>query len=103
MFLSYQPGELKPVALQQDTLAPCDEYSYIRLVFGIVVLPVANVGFSFGDGRSTFVNVFANQLSSHGNLDNQKSSLTDVKIDATFKTATNLEWNGSLGFKNDEY
>jgi hypothetical protein len=103
MFLSYQPGELKPVALQRDTLTPWENYNYIKLGFGSVVLPVANLGFSFGDGRSTFVNVFANQLSSHGNLDNQKSSLTDVKIDGTFKTTTNLEWNGSLGFKNDEY
>src|SRR5580693_6634299 len=103
MFLSYQPGELKPVALQRDTLPSWENYNYLKLGIGNVVFPVANLGFSFGDGRSTFVNVFANQLSSHGNLDNQKSSLTDVKIDGTFKTTTNLEWNGSLGFKNDEY
>src|ERR1700722_15293464 len=103
MFLSYQPGELKPVALQRDTLIPWENYNYIKLGIGNVVFPVANLGFSFGDGRTTFVNFFANQLSSHGNLDNQKSSLTDVKIDGTFKTQNNLEWNASLGFKNDEY
>jgi hypothetical protein len=103
MFLSYQPGELKPVALQRDTLTPWENYNYIKFGFGNVVLPVANLGFSFGDGKSTFVNVFANQLSSHGNIEYQKSSLTDVKIDGTFKTANNLEWNGSVGFKNDEY
>ena len=103
MFLTYQPGELKPVALQRDTINPWENYNYIKLGFGNVVLPVANVGFSFGDGKSTFVNVFGNQLSSHGNLDNQKSSLTDVKVDGTFKTANNLEWNAGLGFKNDEY
>jgi hypothetical protein len=103
MFLSYQPGELKPVALQRDTLTPWENYNYIKLGFGSVVLPVANLGFSFGDGKSTFVNVFANQLSSHGNIEYQKSSLTDVKIDGTFKTANNLEWNGAVGFKNDEY
>src|SRR5580692_3277247 len=103
MFLSYQPGELKPVALQRDTLTPWENYNYIKFGFGNVVLPVANLGFSFGDGKSTFVNVFANQLSSHGNIEYQKSSLTDVKIDGTFKTANNLEWNGSVGFKDDEY
>jgi hypothetical protein len=103
MFLSYQPGELKPVALQRDTLVPWENYNYIKLGIGNVVFPVANLGFSFGDGKSTFVNIFANQLSSHGNLENQKSSLTDVKVDGTFKTQNNLEWNASLGFKNDEY
>ncbi|HEV3411764.1 MAG TPA: hypothetical protein VG101_04755 [Puia sp.] len=103
MFLSYQPGELKPVALQRDTLVPWENYNYIKLGIGNVVFPVANLGFSFGDGKSTFVNIFANQLSSHGNLENQKSSLTDVKVDGTFKTQNNLEWNASLAFKNDEY
>lgn len=103
MFLSYQPGELKAVALQRDTLAPWENSNYIKLGFGSVVLPVANLGFSFGDGKQTFVNVFANQLSSHSNIEFQKSSLTDVRVDGTFKTENNLEWNGSVGFKNDEY
>jgi hypothetical protein len=103
MFLSYQPGEMKPVALQRDTLTPWENYNYIKLGFGNVVLPYARMGFSFGDGKSTFINIFANQLSSHGSPEFQKSSLTDVKIAGTYKTQNNLEWNGSLGFKNDEY
>jgi hypothetical protein len=103
MFLSYQPGELKPVALQRDTLTPWENYNYIKLGFGNVILPLANLGFSFGDGKSTFINIFANQLSSHGPIEFQKSSLTDVKLEGTFKTADNLEWNASVGFKNDEY
>jgi hypothetical protein len=103
MFLSYQPGEMKPVALQRDTLTPWENYNYIKLGVGNVAFPYARLGFSFGDGKSTFVNIFANQLSSSGSLPNQKSSLTDVKVDGTFKTANNLEWNGNVGFKNDEY
>jgi len=103
MFLSYQPGEMKPVALQRDTLTPWENYNYIKLGFGNVVLPYARMGFSFGDGKSTFINIFADQLSSHGSPEFQKSSLTDVKIAGTYKTQNNLEWNGSLGFKNDEY
>jgi hypothetical protein len=103
MFLSYQPGEMKPVALQRDTLTPWENYNYIKLGFGNVVLPYARMGFSFGDGKSTFINIFADQLSSHGTPEFQKSSLTDVKVAGTYKTQNNLEWNGSLGFKNDEY
>src|SRR5580692_4637608 len=62
MFLSYQPGELKAVALQRDTLPSWENYNYIKLGIGNVIFPLANLGFSFGDGKSTFVNVFANQL-----------------------------------------
>src|SRR5580700_3322949 len=80
MFLSYQPGEMKPVALQRDTLTPWENYNYIKLGIGNVVLPYARMGFSFGDGKSTFINIFADQLSSHGSPEFQKSSLTDVKI-----------------------
>src|SRR3984957_7139096 len=59
MFLSYQPGEMKPVALQRDTLTPWENYNYIKLGIGNVVLPYARMGFSFGDGKSTFINIFA--------------------------------------------
>ncbi len=47
MFLSYQPGELKPVALQRDTLTPWENYNYIKLGFGNVVLPCGQPGVQF--------------------------------------------------------
>jgi hypothetical protein len=103
LFLSYQPSEMKPVALQRDTLTPWENSNYIKLGVGNVTLPYVRAGFSFGDGKSTFFNVFANQISSSGSLPNQKASLTDVKLAGTVKTTTNLEWTGSLGFKNDQY
>jgi hypothetical protein len=103
LFLTYQPGEMKPVALQADSLKPWVNYNYIKIGAGNVHLPYVRTGFSFGDGQHTFFNVFANQLSSKGSLPNQKNSLTDVKLMGTVKTPNNLEWNGSLGFKNDAY
>lgn len=103
LFLSYQPGEMKPVALQRDSVVPWENYNYIKVGVGNVHIPYIRTGFSFGDGKSTFFNLFANQLSSKGSLPNQKSSLTDVKLVGTVKTVNNLEWTGSLGFKNDQY
>src|ERR1700744_2277942 len=79
MFLSYQPGEMKPVALQRDTLTPWENYNYIKLGVGNIAFPYARLGFSFGDGKSTFLNAFGNQVSSsNGDFTYQKSSLTDV-------------------------
>jgi hypothetical protein len=103
LFLSYQPADMKPVSLQRDSIKPWENYNYIKVGVGNVHLPYIRTGFSFGDGRSTFFNVFANQLSSKGSLPEQKNSLTDVKLMGTVKTAGNLEWDGSIGFKNDVY
>src|ERR1700742_1831715 len=103
LFFSYQPGEMKPVALQRDSIKPWENYNYIKIGAGNVTLPYVRTGFSFGDGRSTFFNVFANQLTSKGSLPHQKNSLTDVKLMGTVKTPSNLEWSGGLGFKSDAY
>jgi hypothetical protein len=103
LFLTYQPGEMKPVAFQGDTLIPWENYNYIKVGVGNVHLPFIQTGFTFGDAKTSQFNIFANHLSSKGSLPSQKNSLTDVKLMGTVKSANDLEWNGSLGFKNDAY
>ncbi len=103
LFLTYQPGELKPVAFRADTGSSWQNYNYIKIGVGNVHLPYIKTGFSFGDGKNTFFNIFADQLTSKGNLAYQKNSFTDVKLEGTVKTEKDLEWKGSLGFKNDQY
>lgn len=103
LFLTYQPGEMKPVALQRDSLTPWVNYDYVKVGVGNVHLPYIKTGFSFGDGKSTFFNIFADELNSKGSLTYQKNSLTNVKLLGTVKAANNLEWSGSLGFKSDVY
>lgn len=103
LFLNYQPSEMKPVALQRDTINPWTNYDYIKIGVGNIHIPYFRSGFSFGDGKTSFVNLFANELNSKGSLPYQKNSLTDVKLTGTFKTANNLEWNGGVGFKYDQY
>jgi len=103
LFLSYQPTDMKPVALQRDSLPPWENFNYVKIGVGNVHLPYIKTGFSFGDGKSSFFNVFANQLSSKGSLPDQKNSLTDVKLMGTVKTENHLEWDGSIGFRNDAY
>ena len=103
LFLTYQPGEMKPVAFQGDTMKLWENYNYIKLGVGNVHFPYIRTGFTFGDAKTSQFNIFANHLSSKGSLPSQKNSLTDVKMMGTVKTAKNLEWTGSLGFKNDAY
>ncbi len=103
LFLSYLPAALKPAALHEDSLAAWENYDYIKLGVGNVHQPFIQTGFSFGDRKNTFLNIYANQYSSKGSLPFQKSSLTDVALVAGLKTQNKLEWNGRLGFKSDGY
>jgi hypothetical protein len=103
LFLTYQPSEMKPVAFQGDTMRSWENYNYIKIGVGNVHFPFIRTGFTFGDEKTSQFNIFANHLSSKGSLPSQKNSLTDVKLMGTVKTSNKLEWNGSLGFKNDAY
>ena len=99
--LTYQPGELTPIALQTDSVLIWKNANYIKAGAGNVHLPYVQTGFSFGDGKSTFFNIFADQYNAKGNLPHQKDATTAVSIAGDVKTANNLEWNGALGFKSE--
>jgi hypothetical protein len=101
LFLSYTPSEMKPVALQRDSMSPWVNYNYIKVGAGSVYAPYARAGFSFGDGKTSFLNASVNYDNSKGSLPYQKSSLTNIKLDGTFKTPSNLEWNAGVGYKSD--
>jgi hypothetical protein len=103
LFFTYQPAGLHPVALRVDSLSSWQYSNYIKAGIGNVHQPFVKAGFSFGDGKSTFFNVFANHYTSKGDLPFQKNSQTSVAAAATYKTPKNLEWNGSIGFRSDDY
>lgn len=99
----YQPGELKPLAFKPDTSSSWPLSNYIKVGFGNVHQPFVKAGFSFGDGERTFYNIFADHFTSKGKLSNQKHSYSRVGANATYKTAKDLEWNGGIGFTNNDY
>lgn len=103
LFFSYMPAELKPVALQIDSVSTWDYSNFIKAGIGNVHLPYLKAGFSFGDGKNSFFNIFASHFSAKGSRTYQKNNSTSVGAAATYKTSKNLEWNGSLGFSSDDY
>jgi len=103
LFFTYQPAGVHPVALRVDSLNAWQYSNYIKAGIGNIHQPFVKAGFSFGDGKRTFFNIFANHYTSKGELDFQKNSQTSVGAAATYKTTKNLEWNGSLGFRSDDY
>ena len=99
----YQPGELKPLAFEPDSNAAWSLSNYIKAGVGNVHLPYIKAGLSFGDGENTFFNILADHYTSKGKLENQKHSYSRIGAAATYKTASDLEFNGSIGVSNNDY
>lgn len=101
LLFAYQPGILKPLALQIDSATQFDNSNYIKAGFGSLRTPFIQSGFSFGDGNTAGANIYASHVSSQGKRDYQDFTHTQVKLSAFYKTAKNMEWNGSLAMKQE--
>jgi hypothetical protein len=99
--LVYQPGSLKPLALQIDTSAAFANSNYVKAGFGSLRTPFFQSGFTFGDGNTSGLNIYAKYLASDGKLDYQKFTSTHVKLSGFYKTAQNMEVNAAVGMKYD--
>lgn len=94
--IMYQPGSLKPLALQIDTGGRWDNNNYIKAGFGSLRTPYIQTGFSFGDGKTGGINIYAKHVSSEGKSEFQKFSNTDVKLNGFIQNGKNMEWDGAL-------
>lgn len=102
LVFAYQPGTLKPLALQLDSGGRFDNSSYIKAGFGSLRTPFIQTGISFGDGKTASLNIYAKHVASEGKRDFQKFSNTQVKLNGSFKSGNNLEWNAGIGMRQDK-
>lgn len=102
LLFAYQPGSLKPLALDIDTAGRFDNSSYIKAGFGSLRTPFLQAGISLGDGKTAGLNIYAKHVGSDGKRDFQKFSNTNVNLAGFFKSGNNLEWNASLGMKQEK-
>lgn len=96
LLFAYQPGSLKPLALDIDTGGNFDNSSYIKAGFGSLRTPFVQAGISFGDGKTAGLNIYAKHVGSDGKREFQKFTNTDVKLAGYFKTGNN-QWDASIG------
>jgi hypothetical protein len=102
LLLAYQPGSLKPLALQIDSTGKFDNRNYIKVGFGSLKTPLVQAGFSFGDGNTAGINIYAKHVASQGKREFQDFSNTQVKLNGFYKTAKNMEWDASIGMRADK-
>jgi hypothetical protein len=102
LLFAYQPGSLKPLALDIDTGGKFDNSSYVKAGFGSLRTPFVQAGISLGDGKTAGLNIYAKHVASEGKREFQKFANTQVKLNGYFKSGNNLEWNASIGMRQDK-
>jgi hypothetical protein len=100
---AFQPGTLKPLALQVDTGGRWDNESYVKLGYGNLKTPYLQAGLSFGDGKTAGLNLYAKHSSSTGKINLQDYSNTAVEGNGFFQTGKNIEWNARFGGYEEKY
>lgn len=101
--LGFQPGSLKPLALQVDSGGKWGNENYIKIGYGNFKTPFAQAGVSFGDGETTGINIYMKHSSSKGNIPFQNYSSSRVDANAFIKSAKNLQWNLRFGGMQEVY
>ncbi|MBI2730308.1 MAG: hypothetical protein HYX40_06105 [Sphingobacteriales bacterium] len=102
LFFAYQPVTLKPLALVIDTNGPSHNSNYVKAGFGNFSTPYIEAGFSFGDGKKSNVNLFANHISQKGKLPFQQYSQSGFSLNGNFVSGK-VEFYGKAGYNQDTY
>ena len=103
LFYTYQPVSLKPLALAQDSAPALGMRNYLKAGFGNFSTPYVSAGFSFGDGKTVLANLYADYISSKGNIKNQDHSLLNIKGSGSYFTARNEAYGGVTLKQEDNY
>lgn len=102
LFYTYQPGSLKPLALQQDTTLELGLRNYLKAGIGNYSTPYVSAGFSFGDGKKELLNVYADYISSKGDIKNQDYADFKIKAAGSYFNGKN-EFYGSAAVRQQDY
>ncbi|RYY46784.1 MAG: hypothetical protein EOO06_13775 [Chitinophagaceae bacterium] len=90
LFYAYQPISLRPLALAQDTNLYLGGRNFVKAGFGNYSTPYLAAGFSFGDGRKSLVNIYADYIGSKGkDIEFQDYSMLNVKATGSVFTPKN--------------
>ena len=103
LFYTYQPIPLKPVALQQDSNLYLGLRNYLKVGFGNFSTPYVSAGFSFGDGRKSLVNLYADYISSKGKIKYQDYSQLNIKATGSYFMAKNEFYGSAALSQSDNY
>lgn len=94
LFYAYRPISLKPLALEQDTNIYLGNRNFVKAGFGNLSTPYIAAGLSFGDGKTSLVNLTGDYIQSKGKIKNQDYSLLNVKASGSYFMRKNELYGG---------
>ncbi|ANE49901.1 hypothetical protein [Flavisolibacter tropicus] len=100
---AFQPGSLRPVAMNIDSVIKWDNWNYAKLGYGNFNTPYFETGLSMGNGQNAGLNIYGRHISSKGKIENQKFSNTDIEMNGYVQPGHNLEFTGRFGGSVDRY
>ena len=99
----FQPGSLKPLALQVDSGGKWSNESFLKIGYGNLNSPYALAGLSFGDGKNAGINAYVKHNASKGKLPLQQYSNSSIDLNAFLKSSKNLAWDARFGGYQEKY
>jgi len=100
---AFQPGSLRPVALDIDTAVKWDNWNYAKVGYGNFNTPYFESGLSLGNGKNAGLNIYGRHISSEGKIQHQKFSNTDIELNGYVQPTENLEFTGRFGGDEKRY
>lgn len=102
LFFSYQPVSLKPLALDADTAFYLGNRKILKVGFGNLSTPYISGALSFGDAKTSLLNVYGDYISSRGKIKNQDFSEINLKGMGSIFSLQNETYAG-VSFAQHEY
>jgi len=103
LLFAFQPGSLRPVALNIDSVLRWDNWNYAKVGYGNFKTPYFETGLSLGNGQSAGLNIYGKHISSKGKIQFQDYSNTDVELNGFVQTNKNIEFTGKFAGSSDQY
>ena len=104
LFYSYVPISLRPLALQADTSINLGDRYFVKAGFGNLTTPYFRGGASFGDGRTSLVNITADYHSAKGkDIQFQDYTSLAVQMNGSYFLPKSELFGGLHFSKNDRF
>lgn len=102
LFYTYQPIALRPLAIFPNDTLDLGDRNYVKLGIGNYSTPYVGAGLSFGDGKTSLLNLYGDYISSKGKIKYQDYSRLNAKIAGSiFNETSEIYLNGGLGFQDN--
>ncbi|MBS1640798.1 MAG: hypothetical protein JSR12_12170 [Bacteroidetes bacterium] len=104
LFFNYQPVAIKAIAYQPDSASIWSNNQYIKIGYGNYASPHIEAGATFGNPKTTTVNLHAKYLASNGNLPFQDYNKTNIDANINFNISEKNELIvKGLYYNNNQY